>query len=383
MEPYTNNKPTIVYINLGFADTDITVIKHLTRDFNVHWFVILNKNYQYNENFFRNYVKGTEITLHLYPFSCRRREWKMFKLFRNCMKEIKNLHPKLIFTAIEDAYFSLNYLWYCRNIPYIMGIHDVQFHSNVKRSIAFKFSYWLNQRISDICVQYNKNQFDLFKALYPKKNNYLVGMSVKDFGTPTVTPPSFNGIVKILFFGTICSYKGYEQLITNFEKLLSEGATTIQLSFYGKCKDEEVEDFFRNNIHHSEKYNLQLKYINNDDIPNIFVSHHFAIFPYKDATQSGPLMIAANYNIPVIAPNHSCFKDIYTNEKNGIIYNAEDNNGLYLALKEVSLMSKEKYSQMLNNCRILREQYSEENIAQNYILLFKQIIENKGKSITK
>lgn len=208
-------------------------------------------------------------------------------------------------------------------------------------------------------------------------------MSVKDFGVPNITPPPFNGIVKILFFGTICSYKGYEQLILNFEKLLSEGVTNIQLSFYGKCKDETVEKFFENNIHHPNKYNLQLKYINNDDIPNIFISHHFAIFPYKDATQSGPLMIAANYNIPVIAPNHSCFKDIYTDEKNGIIYDTKDNNGLYFALKKVSMMSTDKYNQMVKNCHILKEQYSEETIAENYIQLFKNIIRHKATSFQK
>ena len=35
-------KRTIVYLNSGFFDTDITVIKELTKSFQVHWGCNLN-----------------------------------------------------------------------------------------------------------------------------------------------------------------------------------------------------------------------------------------------------------------------------------------------------------------------------------------------------
>ena len=66
-------KRTIVYLNSGFFDTDITVIKELAKSFQVHWFVLLSPNEPYNADFFSRFVENSSIILHLYPIKSMRR----------------------------------------------------------------------------------------------------------------------------------------------------------------------------------------------------------------------------------------------------------------------------------------------------------------------
>lgn len=60
-------RETIVYLNLGFFDTDVTVVKELAKVYDLHWFVLRSPTEPYDVDFFREFVKGSEITLHLYP----------------------------------------------------------------------------------------------------------------------------------------------------------------------------------------------------------------------------------------------------------------------------------------------------------------------------
>ena len=165
-----------------------------------------------------------------------------------------------------------------------------------------------------------------------------------------------------------------------FERLIEEGMTNLRLSLYGRCGNQEIERICREKIKHSEFYEMHLEFVDNREIPDIFASHHFAVFPYRDATNSGPLMIAVNYGLPVIAPDHSCFKDVCTDGVNSLLYDNKEKEALYEKLKYLSQISNDEYMIMRTNCDILKSTFSEAAIAQNYIKLFKTItIKTNGK----
>ena len=83
-------------------------------------------------------------------------------------------------------------------------------------------------------------------------------------------------------------------LINAFEKILNMGINNIRLSFLGECTPKN-KLYLKSLIKSYDKYSLRLHFINNDEIPQIYNEHDLAIFPYREATQSGPLMIAINY----------------------------------------------------------------------------------------
>ena len=88
-------------------------------------------------------------------------------------------------------------------------------------------------------------------------------------------------------------------------------------------------------------------------------SHHFLILPYRDVTNSGPMMIALNYNLPIIAPKIGCFNDVYT-EENAVLYAPEK---LYQALISVNEMKNSEYLSMKKSCCELSAKYIELVIA--------------------
>ena len=366
---------TIVYFNSGFFDTDITVVKELEKEYTVHWYVILSPTEPYKKDFFFDFIKGSNIQLHLTEFNCRKRSLKFCSIIHKCLKEIKQIRPSLIYTCHKDLFFPIFYRLFLSNIPLIIGIHDVKPHSSYRIPLPLKWAISLNIKLATEIVLFSRNQYHLFLHLYPKIKANYVGMSMKDFGSPTISCSPLKDKIKILFFGTLQKYKGSDLLIEAFEQLIDEGINNLELSFYGKPSDDDYGNECLKKIRHTQFYNLHLKFIENEDIPNIFNSHHFAIFPYRDATQSGPLMINARYGLPVIAPHTACFSDVYNNT-NAIFYKDSNNiQELKEALKKVSQLTIEDYTKLKNSCNILKEKYSEASIANNYIKVFNRIID--------
>ena len=49
-------RETIVYLNLGFFDTDVTVVKELAKVYDLHWFVLQSPTEPYDVDFFKEFV---------------------------------------------------------------------------------------------------------------------------------------------------------------------------------------------------------------------------------------------------------------------------------------------------------------------------------------
>ena len=130
-------------------------------------------------------------------------------------------------------------------------------------------------------------------------------------------------------------------------------------------------DACKERIETPNMYNLKISFIEKNEIPDLMLTHHFLILPYRDSTQSGPVMIAANYSLPIIAPRMNSFMDIY-NEDSALFY---DQGRLEESLSHVSRMCKSDYCKLRENVANIRNLYSENNIACNYIRFFNTIIE--------
>ena len=368
-------KQTIVYFNSGFFDTDVTVIKELQKKYQVHWFVILGPNEPYKADFFYRFVDGTEIKLTLYETISRRRSFDYGKVIIKCLREISLINPLLIYTCHQDLYFPIGYYVYTRKIPLVLGIHDFDFHSSYKVPIMLKLARKISIMMATRCVFFSPNQLSSFKISYPCKAAEYVGMSMKNYGKTSVENAHALKPIRLLFFGTLQPYKGCDLLIQAFEELIEEGIKNLKLSFYGKAGSEEYLRYCKSLIKHPDFYNLHFSFVENADIPNIYGSHDFSVFPYRDATQSGPLMINMYYGLPIIAPSHSCFTDIYRHDINAILYDDSYSvESLKESLRSVSKLDDSTYQSLRKQTDLLMSAYSEEAIANNYIRVFDDII---------
>lgn len=364
-------KPVLVYFNPDcYSQVDDTVLHYLTKEFRVVWFYLYEslqeKSMRYNPEKAKEYADKYGITLEVVDPKVRRRNPKNILYYRVVARKINSYTPDIVYACNVFPFWTYCYsLIKCKNK--VLGLHDVSMHSYkfsmAKYLIQYNKERWI-KRFSNL-ITFSPNQQEYLKQRFGK-DSYMVGMSCKTFGESKMTAPSLSEGVQLLFFGIISRYKGLDLLIDAIEQLRVEGLTNLRLTIAGKGESwEECKVLIKT----PELYNLQVRFIENSEIADLMSSHHFIVLPYRDATQSGPLVTAIGYGLPVIAPSFGCFTETLNNDS-AIIYPQGE---LKEALTQVSRITENEYDQLRNGMFALTELYSEENIAQNYIRAFKEI----------
>lgn len=368
------NKPTLVYFNPDcFVDTDITVIKYLTLDFNVIWFYLYDssrkESMRYDASFVKNYAVKYGLKVVIVDPQLKATDYRKFFFYKKIVRLINSYNPNIVYTGIRTPYWVIASRLFlkCKNV--ILGIHDVKPHSysNPLTSFIEKYLSSLSIKFNHHFFTFSPGQQQILRSQYGKES-VMVGMSLKDFGVSKLKLPNIEDGVKLLFFGRIELYKGLDGLINTIEELHREGVTNIQLTIAGNG------DYWNNCetcIKTPILYNLKIGYIKNEEVSDLMCSHHYLVLPYLNATQSGPLAIALAYGLPIIAPNIGCFKEVYDN-KSGVLYNTDS---LKDALRIVAEMDVEQYEGLRSSVLVIRDKYSELNIANNYIKAFNSFFE--------
>lgn len=366
------DKPILVYFNPDcYSDTDLTVLRHLTREFHVIWFYLYESlqanSMRYNPARAKEYAEKYGITLEIIDPKMRRRNPKNIFFYHEVANRINQYNPDIVYACNIFPFWMYSYKRItCKNK--VLGLHDVSMHtykfSLIKLWIQHNKERWI-KRFSNL-ITFSTNQHNLLKQDFGKES-YMVGMASKFFGFSSLIPPPFSEGIKLLFFGIISKYKGLDLLIEALENLNNAGVTNLQLTIAGRG---ESWDDCKGLIKTPSLYNLKVRFIKNDEIPDLMCSHHFIVLPYRDATQSGPLVAALGYGLPIIAPNFGCFSEAL-DEKSSILYPQGE---LSNALKRVANMSNQEYENIKQETLRIKETYSEERIADNYIKAFKEII---------
>lgn len=358
----------LVYINPDcFVDTDLNILKYLAREYEVIWYPVYytdRKIYVTPEEM-KAYAAEYGIEIHPCPRQYRQRDPRNLIFYGDIVKDINAHRPDLVYSCITDE------LWWALAAAKIkagarvQGVHDAAKHSDnnrLKSLIQGKIQDFTIRRCKHFCV-FSESQKRLFSELYGHTPAVL-GLGSKDFGPSDLVPgPPAEGI-RLLFFGNIVKYKGLDLLISSMEKLHAEGIRNIHLTVAGRGDDWENCE---KQIQTPELYDLRVRFIENAEIPDLFCSHHFLALPYRDATQSGPVSIAANYGLPIFAPDFGCFKEQY--DRSAALLYTDFEQGL----RTLSAMGGEEYAELRRNAAREKERTSPEAIADKYIKFFSSL----------
>lgn len=359
---------TLVYITSEWMyDVDMGILKNITDKYQVHWFYLSNPSSpRVKKSEVIRYAHDYGIKIYWFDNVIKQLSPRKLLFYYRLSKVIEKIKPDVIIKVEQDFYWSIiNKLF--MKIESIYCVHDVLIHSGTHNR-------WIRQLYTNLTVHMNSNfitfseaQKKIFMKRFKGKNVYSTHLSVKDFGSSSRRFLFFEDKIKLLFFGRIEYNKGLDILIKGLERSCQNGGSNIELSIYGKGS-------FWNNckqlIKSIENYNLQIRYIDNEEIADLFCSHHFLVLPYRDTTQSGPLMIAANYGLPLFAADHESFREIYDNT-NAIFYNSIDEG-----LAKLEAMDRQQYELLLSNSSLLKKKFSAECIS-NEIKEIIRIIMNK------
>lgn len=361
-----------------FFDSDFPILKLLVNHFDLVWFPIISQNdLRYNKEDIETFSNQYHIQTRIWKRNWRRRSLKQILFNYKLIRSIKNEKASIVYLEYTgDLFFTFLAILFLKRKNTIIAIHDVMFHSTNVSSLKSRIESFLNRLVQCYFKNFHlfsKTQKDIFDSITSNKNSFYAPLALKDFGESTIARLPKENCCNFLFFGLIEYYKGLDLLIQAIEQLSNQNIGKFKLTIAGKGEGQYWNDC-KELIKTKENYDLQIGYIPDELIPNLFVQSHFIVLPYRDVTQSGPLMIAMNYHLPVLAADFDGFTENIVNEKNGFIFKNENPDSLVEQLSKCIQLPNSDYETMISTIKTYtQERFSIESITEKYLNFFNKI----------
>jgi glycosyltransferase involved in cell wall biosynthesis len=241
-------------------------------------------------------------------------------------------------------------------------VHDLKQHeSKTKNFIKKTVNYLLVERRSkylikniDNLVTCSKEQYSELINLFPKKrvhyHNFpsLVTASIEN-GRGLV--PELENINNyILFFGRIELYKGIHILYDEYCKNSSLRSKPLVIAGSG-------EIYFQRKENQENNITFINRYIEDEELNDLFQNAYCVVYPYISATQSGVLSLAYHFNKPVIASNVPFFKDCLIEGETGYVFDVNTPHTLGEVFSKLENFKNQQSNYY--NTNTLREQLDE------------------------
>ncbi len=145
----------------------------------------------------------------------------------------------------------------------------------------------------------------------------------------------------VLFFGQIKEVKGLDLLIEAFAKA-RERMGPARLVIAGKVwKDDfaRYQDLIDRNAL-ADATSLHIRYIPDDEISAFYGAADIVVLPYRKIYQSGVLLMAMSYGIPVLASDLPGMCEVVADGENGYLFRAGD--PVHLAERLITVLKDEQ-----------------------------------------
>lgn len=288
-----------------YTNIDFQIIPILSDKYLVGWFPFFDYSIsESNREDFLNKVKAVSTDYFSFiRLSDRMRSRLTRKELSNFIKVVRKYNPDAIYVNADGVpWLPLIIKKYLKKIPIVEAIHDVTPHSGsgfvnrVCKAALPKFYKNLNTYsdycYKQLCDKYQNNS---------KKKITCCHHPFTDFG---VLNKMQHERFTVLFFGNILAYKGLPLLLESGKRAYEQNSK-ICIKIVGKGSDDYL---LKPYINHPG-FNIINRRIDDSEIPEVFSDVDCLALPYTDATQSGPMMIALNYGIPVFATDIPAFKE--------------------------------------------------------------------------
>ena len=355
----------------SFIDVDFPVIQKLNCFYHLLWLIVYPEKgpYKFEVDVIDQYCKKHDIVYSVIFAHGRARYPQRIISDLELLQKARKFKPDLIYIeTFSDPWLP----WLTRALLPVSGVivavHDANPHINQMKYFR-KISDHFSVRLFRNFHLFSKTQEKLFNQTYPEKNSFVAPLYLKDFGKPQFFLKK-NKKISFLFFGTIYFYKGLDILIkaVNF---LSERTTDFTVIIAGNCNDF---DQYRRLIKREDLFDLQIKMIPNNEIADLFAQTDYLVLPYRDVTQSGPLLIAYNYNVPVIASDLDGFKEYILNNETGFLFPTGNAVSLADLLYKIVNIQKDDHLRIRKNLSdFILDHINLDSIIDMYIKFFETI----------
>ncbi len=372
-------KKIIVWITPDyFYDTDSTIVGDLCKYYNIRWYVVWGKGSLLRKPANKNIYRLVEPPYH-------NRDIRIIKFYISLINEIKDYKPSVIYNGSSGLPFFYPLLFSLfdkhRIIhegheidPYVSIEHN---RLTVSDRLTVTYMKYYLRRVG-LTQVFSKHSVQRFKELYPGCQCAYVPMVPKDFGQPQYVI-DHKGKTVFLFFGKVYrKLKRFDLLLDAFLALDDKYSQKAELWVYGGCSGEERMNYEKM-IEGHENIKAKFDFVPDEMIPVLFCSASYLVQPYQKITQSGPTMIAYNYNLPVIGSNIEGFKERIDDGKNGYLFEVDNLEDLKRVLETCIEQEQSEYLTIKDNLKnFVDQEYSNTAVIQKYCDMLDNFISKNG-----
>ncbi|MEN2400555.1 glycosyltransferase family 4 protein [Flavobacterium sp. MC2016-06] len=351
-----------------FVDCDIEIIPKLLKEFDIDWIVMIpSKDARFKrEDFIRfENLKGLSFTYQFCKYRYRdpRYLWTYFTVFS---KLIKNKADVIYLNYVPTPYFTVMAMLFFKRKKTILTAHQGEVHEGFQHQWVYKTLYKISYSWFNINNLFSKSQEKIFTKKYPDNDICMIPLALKSFGDSDIEKR--DDFISFFTFGGIRPKKNIDLLIEAACLVCDKGYKNFKIVIAGGCDNWS---FYQQKIRYPEVFELDIRHIENKEIPRLFAYNHFLVLPYSIVTQSGPLKIAYNYNVPVIVSNQPGFTDEVVDNISGYVFKTADVEDLANVLIKAINNGFDKYNDLVNKQHVfVNNTYSYEVILDQYIKMF-------------
>jgi glycosyltransferase involved in cell wall biosynthesis len=217
---------------------------------------------------------------------------------------IRHEQPNLIH-LLSNSTLWLNFaapFW--RPIPLVTTVHDVEVHpgDSDTRTLPGWAPELMVRQSGHVVVhgeglkrmvldRYSKSPDCVHVLSHPAIHRYAELARRQKMARRTT-----DGTLRVLLFGRIFAYKGLEYLI-RAEAMLKDALPNLHITVAGRGDDPWV---FKPLMGDAGRYDIRNRFIEDEEVAQLFLDADIVVLPYTEASQSGVLNLAAAFGKPVI-----------------------------------------------------------------------------------
>ncbi|MBI4646588.1 MAG: glycosyltransferase [Bacteroidia bacterium] len=313
----------IAFITGGntFWNREREIISILNKKADVFLIIMHQPSGNYTIEEISNFCRQNIIRYHVEDISHTRarnpmRFFKDYKLIRN----IKSFKPDVIYIeSCGSPYFAVLNRIMLGNKKTIIAIMDYMLHQREQESFNFneQFYRFISTKFYKNFQFFSFTQEKLFQSDFSKKKSFVIRLFLVGTDLPRPDLSKEERMVNFLFFGRIFYYKGVDILI-RAGNLLAKKYSNFKIIIAGDS--ESWSDEYAQLIENKSIFETDIRFIPKKCLPAYFQKADFFVAPYREVTESGPLLRAYYYNLIPIASDEDGFIEYIQDGKTGFIF---------------------------------------------------------------
>jgi len=372
----------LVFINSGmhFWNREKEILAGLNEEYEIFLIICHDENKNYLLEDITNFCTSKKIFL-LIVDNTLRRSRNPRNIFRaiTSIKTIIKFKPDLIYLEnFIDPYFAIICSLFLTKNKVIIAILDYELHPYEPNKVRFsnKFYQIIYLTFFNNFQLFSSRQTGLMEKHHPEKNIFYIPLFLikNDFEVTYKNDKGQKEYINFLFFGKIHYYKGLDILI-KAGNVLASRYKNFKIIIAGSC-DDFTE--YEKQIENKDIFELKISYLSKDEIRELMMRSDVLVLPYRQVTQSGPLMMAFNFGIIPLASDLSGFQELIKKGQNGFLFKNNSVEDLVKVMEEIIDMSYSDRDIIRKNLiQYVSENYDLSKFVNNYKLMFDSVAGNK------